>query len=141
MLKIRVSVTTLVAAILIPVISMAGDVVLIGNPSIPIGVLSKYDIKNIFLGSKLTWKDGSNIFIVIQRKNPCHKIFLKEFIDKTPAQFSNYWKKQIFTGKGIAPPAKKNDEEVIKFVSQTKGSIGYVSTDTGLKNVKIITVK
>ncbi len=53
MMKIRVIATTLVAVILIPILSVAGDVVFIGNPSIPVSELSKHDIKSIFLGSKI----------------------------------------------------------------------------------------
>jgi ABC-type phosphate transport system substrate-binding protein len=141
MMKIRAAVTTLVALILIPALSMAGDVMLIGNPSVPVSELSTYDVQNIFLGNKITWKDGSEVVFVIQKDSAGHEIFLKRHLNKTPAQFSSYWIKQVFTGKGLAPPSKADDQEVINFVSQTKGAIGYVSTDTGLDKVKIISIK
>lgn len=141
MMKIRALVTTLVAAILLPVLCLAGDVVLIGNPSVPTSVLSQYEVKNIFMGSTVTWSDGSEVNIVVQKDSPIHEKFLKKYIQKTSPQFSNHWKKQVFTGKGFAPPSKTGDQAVIDFVSQTKGAIGYVSSDTSLANVKIISVK
>lgn len=141
MLKIRVMVKTLVAVMLIPALSMAGDVVFIGNPSVPTTVLNKYDVKNIFLGAKTTWDDGSEIIFVVQKDSDCHTLFLKKYIRKTTAQFSEYWKKRIFTGKGLAPQSKANDEDIIKFVRETNGAIGYVSSDAGLENVKIIRVR
>lgn len=141
MMKIRVIIHTLVAVILIPVFSIAGDVMFIGNPSVPASELSSNDIKNIFLGSKITWSDGSEVIFVIQKKSTCHKLFLEKYIGKTPGQFSDYWRKLIFTGKGLAPLEKDSDQEIIKFVSQTEGAIGYVSPDSGRDNVKIISVK
>jgi len=141
MMKIRVFVTTLVTAILIPVISMAGSVVLIGNPSVPASALNKYDVKSIFLGDMSAWDDGSEIIIVVQKDSTAHKTFLRNYINKTPIQFKNYWKKQVFTGKGFAPPSRDGDKEIIDFVTQTKGAIGYVSSDSGLENVKIIKVR
>lgn len=142
MMKNRVVVTTLVAAVLLfAELSLGGNVVLIGNTSIPVSALNQTDINNIFLGGKNTWDDGSKVIFVIQKHSACHDIFLKNYINKTPSQFSSYWKKQVFTGKGFAPRSLDNDQEMIKFVSKTKGAIGYVSSDTGLDNVKVITVK
>lgn len=140
-MKIRVMVTTLVAAILLPVLCLAGDVVVIGNPSVPTSVLSQYDVKNIYLGNKGTWDDGSELIFVVQKDSPVHEFFLKRYIQKSPPEFSNYWRKQIFTGKGFAPQSKTSDQEVIDYVSQTKGAIGYVSSDKSLAKVKIISVK
>ncbi len=141
MMKIRVFATTLVAVILIPILSVAGDVVFIGNPSVPVSELSVYDIKSIFLGSKINWNDSSDLIFVTQKKSTCHELFLQKYINKTPSQYADYWKRQLFTGRGQAPKTMENDQEVITFVQQTKGAIGYVSTDTGLDKVKVLKIK
>lgn len=140
-MKVRILVTILVAVILIPVLSMAGEVVFIGNSSVPASTLNHYDVKNIFLGIKTLWDDGTEIVVVVQKDSSTHDEFLKKYIRKTSAQFSNYWKKQLFSGKGLFPQSKASDQEIINFVRQKKGAIGYVSTDTGLDNVKVISVK
>lgn len=140
-MKIKVIVAALVAVMLLPVLCAAGGVVVIGNPSVPASALSKQDVGNIFLGNKTVWDDGSKITFVIQKDSAGHETFLKEYISKTPAQFANYWKKQVFTGKGSSPQSLQSDEEMIKFVSETKGAVGYVSSGTGLNNVKTISVR
>lgn len=140
-MKVRLAVTILVAVMLIPVLSMAGEVVFIGNSSVPASTLSEYDVKNIFLGIKPLWDDGAEIILVVQTDSSAHDEFLKKYIGKTSAQFTNYWKKQLFSGKGLVPPSKASDQEIINFVRQNKGAIGYVSTDTGLDNVKVISVR
>lgn len=140
-MKIKIIVAALVAVMLAPVLALAGGVVVIGNASVPTSALSRQDISNIFLGNKTAWDDGGKITFVIQKDSAGHEIFLKEFIGKTPSQFANYWKKQVFTGKGSSPQSLDSDQEMIKFVGETKGAVGYVSSGVGLNNVKTISVR
>lgn len=140
-MKTRVIVAALVTAMLFPVLSIAGDVILIGNPSIRKSTLNKKDVKYLFLGKITTWKDGTKVVFAIQTDKELHKQFLKNYIGKSPSQFSDYWKRLIFTGKGSSPLTHDSDQEMIKFVGETKGAIGYVSNESHLDNVKTIYVK
>lgn len=140
-MKIRVVLATISAILLFPVLSAAGDMIIIGNPSVSTSELRKQDVKYIFLGMKTKWNDGSKIVFVIQKDSDTHKNFLENYIMKTPFQFSNYWKKQIFTGKGSSPQSLESDQAIINFVSETNGAIGYVSSSTSLDNVKSIRIK
>jgi ABC-type phosphate transport system substrate-binding protein len=140
-MKLLVIVAGLVTVMLFPALSSAGDVVLIGNLSIRESTLSQKDINYIFLGKKSNWDDGTKIKIAVQTDKNLHKLFLKKYIGKSPTQFATYWKKMVFTGKGSSPLAHDNNRKMINFVSETKGAIGYVSTDSNLDNVKTISVK
>lgn len=140
-MEIKVIVAALVAVMLVPVLAAAGGVMVIGNPSVPATTLSELDIIYIFLGDKTAWDDGKKITFVIQEDSAAHKTFLKEYISISPAQFANYWKKRVFTGKGSSPQSLKNDQEMIKFIGETKGAVGYVSSGTILNNVKTISVR
>lgn len=140
-MKIRIIIAAIVMSMIIPTLSIAGDIVVICNPSVTKSVLSKQDVKNIFLGKKTTWSDDNKIHFVTQKDSAIHGIFLKKYVGKSASQFSNYWKKQVFTGKGSTPQSYTSDQEVIKFVSETSGAVGYISSDTGLDNVKTIKVR
>lgn len=140
-MKIRVIITAVVAVMLIPVFSMAGDVVIIGNPALPTATISKKEIIRIFLGKKIVWADKTKIVIALRKNSDTHKAFLKEYIHKSPTQFAGIWKQRIFTGMGSSPKTFDGDKETVKYVSETKGAVGYVSTGTGLDNVKTISVK
>ena len=59
----------------------------------------------------------------------------------TDRQFSIYWKRLIFTGKGTPPTSFASDEKVVAFVARTPGAIGYVSTKAELKDVKTIKIQ
>ena len=140
-MKIKVIIAAVVAIVLIPVFSVAGDVVLIGNRSITESALSSKDIGNIYLGKKTLWQDGAKIVFVVRKEAEINKTFLKEYVHKSPSQYDRHWKKLIFTGKGFAPQAFESDQALIKFVSETRGAIGYVSPGSKLENVKTISVK
>lgn len=115
------------------------EVLIIANNSVSQESLNRVDVKKIFLGKMVKWPDNSSIYFVTC-KTDAHQEFLKTYIKRSTSQFRNYWRKMVFTGKGRKPKAFKTDEELIQFVSKTKGAIGYVRTDAALKNVKTITV-
>ncbi len=140
-MRINVIIAAIVACLLFPVLALAGEVVIIGNSSVSTSSLSQEDVSYIFLGKKRIWEDGERITFAIQKKSDTHDEFLKQYVKKTPTQFSNYWKKQIFTGKGSSPHAVNTDQEMLKFVAETKGAVGYVSSGTSLNNVKTISVE
>ncbi|MFH2065851.1 MAG: substrate-binding domain-containing protein [Pseudomonadota bacterium] len=114
-------------------------VLIIANNSVSQESLNKEDLQNIFLGKMAKWSDNTSIYFVTS-ENEVHEDFLKTYINRSSSQFRNYWRKMVFTGKGQKPKALNSDEEIIQFVSETSGAIGYVSTDAALKNVKTITV-
>jgi len=67
--------------------------------------------------------------------------FTKQYLGKNRRQFLNYWKRQVFTGKGNIPKTLKNIDEAIRIISETKGAIVYIP-DLDIKNgdLRIISV-
>lgn len=116
------------------------DVVMICHPAVSTDTLSRTDVKKIFLGKKLLWDDDREIRFVVMKKSPVHKEFVKTYTQKSASQFRRYWKKLIFTGKGSAPTAFDTEAEVIAYVSETEGAIGYVSSEIRPENVKILRI-
>ncbi len=123
-----------------------GGTLLVANSSVPGDTLSKNDVRAIFLGKKSV-VGGENVVIVTLSQGDAHKAFLKSLVGKTPSQFSSHWKKIVFTGKGKMPKSFNTEEDLLAFVSRTRGSIGYVSGaasgDSRVQggSVKVITVQ
>ncbi len=115
-----------------PVVSAAeidtkkGGLVIV-NAEVKEAKLTKGDVANIFLGKKSTYSDKSKIVIVTLKEGAAHTGFLKTYLGKTPAQFKNYWKKLVFTGKAKQPKSFKTEKELVEYVGKTKGAIGYIS--------------
>lgn len=120
-------------AFFLPVVSLAGEIVIITNQNVPVSALDQTDLKQIFLGNKTSWDNGDAIIFVVQDETEASETFLKTYVKKSASQYNNYWKKQVFTGKGKAPESFSSEQDLVRFVSQTPGAIGYVSSgiDTG----------
>jgi ABC-type phosphate transport system substrate-binding protein len=117
------------------------QIVLIGHPSV-VTALKKSEIEDIFLGKKTRWADDTKIDFVILGAPQVYSAFLKEYLGKTVFQYTNYWKKQVFTGKGRMPEAFSTSSAVIQYVSNTTGAISFVvAQDVDPTLVKVITVE
>jgi hypothetical protein len=70
------------------------------------------------------------------------KQFSQDIHRKKIAAIKAYWQQQIFSGREIPPLEKISDEEVLKYVAQKTGAIGYVSksADISQYDVKLIEI-
>jgi hypothetical protein len=122
-------------------IAAYADVVLIANPSAASKTLTKAEVKKIFLGKKVIWEDDQEIKLTIGQKGSTNKEFLRTFVNKSESQFERYWRNQVFTGKGFYPKSLKTNAEIIAYVAQTNGAIGYISSETSPEGVNVIKIK
>jgi len=122
----------------------ADEILIIGSKDIPADSVSRDEIRNIFLGEKVKWDNGEKISFVLLLTD-VHEAFLKQYLGSTAAQYQNYWKKMIFTGKAKSPKSFSSPEKVIEYVTSTGGSIAYIPSaeyDKADKDkVKIISVR
>lgn len=139
-MKYLVSILTL-TLLLIGSTAMATDYVLITDNSNPVTALSAKDVKNIYLGKKTVWSDGSHITVFTNTTSNVNSIFMKEVIRKKPGQYATYWKKSLFTGTGLPPKNFASDAEIKSAVAAKPGSIGYISTTSLDDSVKQLDIK
>jgi ABC-type phosphate transport system substrate-binding protein len=109
--------------------ALAGEVLIIANPSVPAEKLDPDEIKNIFLGKTAKWGNNDMVMVVVSQDADVHKNFLQKYIKRTENQFENVWRQNLFTGKGTLPVKVKSVDELVDYVSKTKGAIGYISSD------------
>lgn len=132
---------TFISIFIYPTFLIAGEIQVIANKGVPDAQLSKEDVKAIFLGEKTKWSNDSKVVFAILKAPDDQEKFMKDFVGKTPSQFNNFWKQQVFTGKGKMPDAFDDSKGVIDFVAKTEGAIAYVSSDAPADNVKKLEVK
>ena len=116
--------------------SYAENVVIIANKNVPIDSLSRKDIEKIFLGRK---KCGTISLKFILSSREIRHQFLAKYVKRAAFQYQNYWRKQLFTGKGKIPRSLDSDK-IIEFVMKNDGYISYLSSETKIEGVKKITV-
>lgn len=122
-------------------LSRAADAAFVTHPSNASAALSKEDVKNILLGNKTKWDSGGVIKLAVLTEGAVHDAVVQVFTARSADQFDKYWKKQVFTGKGIAPDAFKTDADMLAFVAKTPGAFGYVSSSAKTEGVKILSVQ
>lgn len=106
--------------------------------------LSRDELSRIFLKKTQRWTslDEKIKPIDLHEQAEIRKAFSDMVIEKKVSTVKAYWQKQIFSGRGVPPPEKATDKQVLEYVHENIGAIGYVSTSISLDgyNVKNITI-
>lgn len=107
------------------------------HPSNPVTSLDRKFVANVFLKKTTRWRDGSVIRPVDQKpRSPTRRRFSKSVIKRSVAAVRSYWRRIVFTGRGVPPPALDGDKKVIEYVRRHRHAIGYVSATAQLEGVK-----
>ena len=113
------------------------DVKVIANPSVAAVSATSAEIKAIFLEKKSSLSDGSKVQPVILRGSACDA-FARSYLGKSALGLETYYRSLVFSGTGVIPKMFVSDEEVVAYVSRTKGAIGYVSVTANTAGVKVL---
>lgn len=116
----------------------AEEILVIGNQNVPETSVNKEWIKNVYVGNITKWSNNEPIIIVIMDDKRIHKSFLIEYIKRTPSQFNAVWRYKMYTGANKLPKMIKTEEEVLDFVANNQGAIGYIASEVSTAKVKVI---
>ena len=111
----------------------SGRFKVIVNASNPTAEMPRKQVERVFLKKLEKWPNGFRITVVDQNVNePARKAFSEEVLRKASSAVEAYWTKLIFSGMGSPPLKLATDAEIMSFVGNNVGSIGYVSGNTRL---------
>lgn len=126
--------------------SSKGELVVIVNKANPLGSISRAELSNVYLGKRKMWATGDTVKPCdlqeagVEEEQTAMGHFSVRYIHKDMSSLKSYWIKMIFSGKGEPPPAFKKPEEVIRFVSENPGSVGYLYSDQVTGAVRVVPV-
>ena len=103
-------------------------------------MVSAKELKRMLLGKSKRWKNGDKVVVGTLQSGVTHDRFIRKYAGKTPKQFTNYWRKMVFSGKGAMPKAFATEEAMASFVSERNGALGYVDdaqSYSGTKELRI----
>ena len=121
--------------------SMAAEIKVVANASVHASSVSAEDLKGVFLAIRTSLPDGSHVEPVLLKSGATHAAFVKEYLGKTDSGLETYYRSLVFTGKGFMPKVLASEADLVKYVSKTKGAIGYVSTGTDTDSTRVIEIK
>jgi ABC-type phosphate transport system substrate-binding protein len=122
-------------------IGRAQDASFVVNKDTKVASVSAEDIKNILLGNKLKFEDGTVIKLAILTDGPIHEKVVRDYTQRSTDQFDKYWKRLVFTGKGIMAAQFKSDADLIDYVTKTPGGFGYVAMASVTGAVTAVEIK
>jgi ABC-type phosphate transport system substrate-binding protein len=117
------------------------DTVIIAHKGAPETILSEKDLQEIFLGKRVQWQDNSAIHPATVKEKGLHSAFLKQYIKKSVSKWNAHWKRLVFAGNGTPPQQFDSEQELLEYVVETEGAIGYVDVETPVETVTIINVQ
>ncbi len=127
--KIKVS---LICLLLTFSITSYADYIVVINSDAGINEISAAELKRIYLKKVPVLPNGIPATIVGLKKGEAREGFLVNVLRKSEAGLNSYWSRLMFSGRAQPPRLFNNDAELIQFVSNTPGSIGYVDSETDL---------
>ncbi|MDE3217269.1 MAG: substrate-binding domain-containing protein [Gemmatimonadota bacterium] len=111
------------------------------NNANPVTELSSDAVARLFLKESATFPGGVPATPVEPAKGSATRTaFAKTVLGRTVQSLDTYWQEEIFSGRDVPPASKSTDDEVVAFVRNNPGAIGYVSGAASTPGVKVITV-
>lgn len=112
------------------------------NPANPVSSLSAKEASDLLMTKTTRWPDNTAVKPVDQSATSGVRIaFTRDIHGKKIDAVVNYWQQAIFSGRGLPPPAKASDQDVLAYVKANPGAIGYVSVEAPLAGVKVVPIK
>ena len=111
------------------------------NSANPVTSLDRGEVSALFLRRTSRWDDGTTVLPVDGPDSAARESFSKDVLGRKTPAVRSHWLQVIFSGRGVPPPEKASDKEVIAYVKAHPGAIGYVSGSTATNDVKVLTVQ
>lgn len=123
------------------IFASSSEFIIIANKSIQSTTISVVELKKAFLGEKEIWGNGQKIVVTTLNCGKTHLLFLKQVLHKSCTQFKNYWQQNIFNGQKTPPKSFLNEKELMQYVAQTPGAIGYISRQKIIDEVVVLEIE
>jgi ABC-type phosphate transport system substrate-binding protein len=123
-------------------VASAQSVEVIVHPDSKISSITKAELSKIFLKRLHTWETGEDARPVDQVPEARVRREFSELVhDRSVVTIEVYWKRMIFSGRGVPPEELNNDEAVLEFVRTTPGAVGYVASSANLTGVQKLALR
>jgi ABC-type phosphate transport system substrate-binding protein len=105
------------------------------HESNPLTSISAGDLSKVFLKKVSHWSNNNPARPVdLPDSSPVREKFSRDIHKKALSAVLAYWQQQIFSGSGLPPAEKGNDAQVMEYVKENPGAVGYVSASATLAN-------
>lgn len=115
---------------------------LVVNKNNDISKISKNMVSKMFLGRIFRWPNNDPAFVAdYVASHDIRKEFSNDFLNEQPFKVYKIWIRNSLSGKSAPPHYFKDEAELLNYVSQERGAIGYVknkvSTHSGVRYLEL----
>jgi ABC-type phosphate transport system substrate-binding protein len=115
--------------------------VIIVHPSNPTTGISRKFLVDAFLKKTTRWEHGEVIRPADQPADSAvRRKFSEEILKRSVAAVRSFWQQAVFSGRDVPPPELNTDEDVVKYVANHAGAVGYVSGTATIDGAKVMPV-
>jgi ABC-type phosphate transport system substrate-binding protein len=111
------------------------------HPSNPADAISRTQLSQLFLKKSTHWPSGATV----QPVEPADERLRSRFADRVHGRSLNavksYFNQLIFSGRDVPPLERNDDDEVVSYVRQNPGAVGYVSPAAATGGAKVVQLK
>lgn len=111
-------------ALLLAVGNAQASVVVIGHPGL--GKLDASTVQKIYTGKAIEVGGVAVKVVNATLGHPARGQFLQAYLNQDEDKYVAYWTVRRYIGKGAPPPELPTSADVIKFVQDNPGAIGYI---------------
>lgn len=111
------------------------------HSSNPASSLPREQVARFFLKQETAWPSGQAVKPVdLERGSPTRAAFSTKVVQRAVPQVVAYLQQRLFSGRATPPPEVRTPAEVVSFVEQNEGAIGYVSEGTEIGRNKVVRI-
>ncbi|MEJ2054812.1 MAG: hypothetical protein P8X42_12900 [Calditrichaceae bacterium] len=130
--------------LILPLIFLCGfaysQVAIIANKSVPLNDIDKNQLMDYYSKDIKFWENGEPVILFnLKVKNKAHENFYK-FLGKSSSRMKSVWLKKMLLGEGEPPEALNSEEEMLRKIINTPGSIGFINPDMVSEKVKLLKI-
>jgi hypothetical protein len=136
-----VAVAGLLLLALVPAVTAparAGEIVVVGNPGLPVDTISAEDLRRIYIGEEAFLQGVRLLPIDYNGEGPLATAFLAAVVNMDPGHFHAWWVRQVFHGDALPPRTVDTVDQALQLIASEPGAIGYVPAErlAGVESVK-----
>jgi hypothetical protein len=114
------------------------EIIVIGHKGLP--KMDKETIQKIYTGKIITLAGTPVTPLNLLPEAPERQQFLAKFLHQDEEKYTGYWIVRRAIGKGTPPKEVSKIEELIRFINETPGALGYID-NTNINNKLSILAK
>ena len=119
-----------------------GAVAIVVNPSTSVDDLSLLELRNVFLGDRQFWRDGSRIVLLVRAPVAYERdVVLNRIYRMDESEFRQYWIAKVFRAEvSSGPKIVYSNDMTRQLVAALPGAVGFIPAGEVAADMKVLRI-